>query len=190
MDIVGPLPPTPGGVRFVLLATNYFIKWVEASAYSSITSKEVTKFLKSNIITRFSLLRIIVSDNGKQFQNAYMEKLCQEQGIEHRFSSCSYPQENGQAEITNQTIFDNLKKKLESRKGLWLKELSNVLRAYRTSERRPTGNKPYSLVYDIKAILPMETTLPKLRSKLTQLAETMPPYYWTRIWLMKLDTQL
>ncbi|KAK9187488.1 hypothetical protein WN944_018884 [Citrus x changshan-huyou] len=55
MDIVGPLPPAPGGVLFVLLVTDYFTKWVEASAYSSISRKEVTKFLKSNIISRFGL---------------------------------------------------------------------------------------------------------------------------------------
>ena len=91
MDIVGPLPPAPGGVRFVILATDYFIKWIEASAYSSIIGNEVIKFLKSNIITRFDLSRILVSDNGKQFQNADMENFCQEQGIEHRFSSLSSP---------------------------------------------------------------------------------------------------
>ena len=114
---MGPLPTAPGGVRFVHLATDYFTKWAEASAYSSITGNEVIKFLKCNIITRFGLPQILVSDNEKQFQNADMEKCCQEHGIEHRFSSHSYMQGNGQVEITNRTIFDNLKKKLESRKG-------------------------------------------------------------------------
>ena len=103
-----------------------------------------------------------------------MEKFCQEHGIELRFSSHNYPQGNGQAKIANRTIFDNLKK-IESRKGQWLKELPNVLWAYRTSERQPIGSSPYSLVYGVEAILPTKTTLPTLRSKLAQLAKTMPP---------------
>ncbi|RVX18460.1 hypothetical protein CK203_006651 [Vitis vinifera] len=44
MDIVGPLPATAAQKKFLLVATDYFSKWVEAEAYASIKDKDVTKF--------------------------------------------------------------------------------------------------------------------------------------------------
>ncbi|RVW67544.1 hypothetical protein CK203_062360 [Vitis vinifera] len=44
MDIVGPLPAAPAQKKFLLVATDYFSKWVEAEAYASIKDKDVTKF--------------------------------------------------------------------------------------------------------------------------------------------------
>ena len=41
MDIVGPLPAAPAQKKFLLVATDYFSKWVEAEAYASIKDKDV-----------------------------------------------------------------------------------------------------------------------------------------------------
>ena len=64
MDIVGPLPPPPAQKKFLLVATNYFSKWVEAEAYASIKDKDVTKFMWKNIICRFGIPQTIIADNG------------------------------------------------------------------------------------------------------------------------------
>ena len=45
MDIVGPIPSVPAQKKFLLVATDYFSKWVEAEAYASIKDKDVTKFV-------------------------------------------------------------------------------------------------------------------------------------------------
>nr|CAN77128.1 hypothetical protein VITISV_003359 [Vitis vinifera] len=44
MNIVGPLPAAAAQKKFLLVATNYFRKWVEVKAYASIKDKDVTKF--------------------------------------------------------------------------------------------------------------------------------------------------
>ena len=67
-----------------------------------------------------------------------------------------YPQGNGHAEATNKTIVSNRKKKLLAKKGRWADELPGVLWAYRSSPRRPTGETPYSLIYGVEVILPIE----------------------------------
>ncbi|CAL9001702.1 unnamed protein product, partial [Prunus brigantina] len=117
MYIVGPLPTMPGGKKYVLLATDYFTKWVEAEAYEIVAHTNVIKFVWRNIICRFGIPRAIISDNGTQFNNRKFRKYCMEKGIIQQFSSRSYPQGNGQAEKTNRTILDCLRKKLEQRKG-------------------------------------------------------------------------
>ena len=56
MDIVGPLPQAKVKVRFLLVLTDYFSKWVKAKVYAHIREGEVIKFLTKNIICRFVIL--------------------------------------------------------------------------------------------------------------------------------------
>ena len=69
MDIVGPLPTTVAQKKFLLVAIDYFSKWVEAEAYASIKDKDVTKFVWKNIICRFWIPQAIIADNGPHFDN-------------------------------------------------------------------------------------------------------------------------
>ncbi|GJV73639.1 reverse transcriptase domain-containing protein [Tanacetum coccineum] len=63
MDILGPLTPARGGAKFVIVAIDYFTKWVEAKPLVKITGKEMIHFVMSNIICRYCLPRVIVTDN-------------------------------------------------------------------------------------------------------------------------------
>ena len=64
MDIVGPFPIATAQKKFLLVATNYFDKWVEVEAYANIKDKDVTKFVWKNIICRFGIPQAIIADNG------------------------------------------------------------------------------------------------------------------------------
>ncbi|GJX05551.1 reverse transcriptase domain-containing protein [Tanacetum coccineum] len=68
MDILGPLTPARGGAKFVVVAIDYFTKWVEAKPLVKITGKEIIRFVMDNIICRYGLPRIIVTDNGAQLE--------------------------------------------------------------------------------------------------------------------------
>ena len=46
------------------MATNYFTKWVEAEALANIHDVEVKKFVWKNIVTRFGVSEMLISDNG------------------------------------------------------------------------------------------------------------------------------
>ncbi|RVW35146.1 hypothetical protein CK203_085878 [Vitis vinifera] len=134
MDIVGPLPAAPAQKKFLLVATDYFSKWVEAEAYASIKDKDVTN--------------LIALRSGISVRNSY--------------SIPRYPQSNGQAEATNKTLITALKKRLEQAKGKWVEELPGVLWAYRTTPGRPTGNTPFALAYGMDAVIPTEIGLPTI----------------------------
>ena len=70
-DVVGPLSETGSEAlkrkSFILTATEYYTKWVEAEAFTEIKASTVVKFIKTNIIARFSIPKAIVTDNGPQF---------------------------------------------------------------------------------------------------------------------------
>ena len=93
IDIVGPLPTVPAQKKLLLVATNYFSKWIEADAFSSIKDKDVTRFIWKNIVCRFDIPRSIVSDNGPQFDSRIYLDFCQELKIKNLYSTPSVPTE-------------------------------------------------------------------------------------------------
>ena len=95
--------------------------------------------------------------------------MCNRYEIQLHHSSSYYPQGNRQAEATNKTLIKILKKTCESNKFFdWPEKLIDVLWAYRTSIRTPTGQTSYALTFKMKAVLPYEIFLPLLRVQLDQ----------------------
>ena len=160
MDLVGPLPRAMGNRCWLIVATDYFTKWFEAEPLASIRDKDSIKFVWKNIITRFSIPKTIISDNGTQFNSKPFMRYCSELGIRNIYSSLAYPQSNGQAEASNKTILDGIKKRLKNAKGRWVEELPNVLWTFRTSPRRSTGETSLSLAYGLEAIISLKIGLP------------------------------
>ncbi|GFS42838.1 hypothetical protein Acr_00g0081980 [Actinidia rufa] len=165
MDIVGVLPRAPDNKRFLLAATDYFTKWVEAEPLAQIRETNVIRFIRRNILSRFGIPRAFVSDNGTQFVGSKVKNLLEELKIEFYNSTPSYPQCNGQAEATNKTIMNGIKKRLEKAKGKWVDKLANVLWAYRTTTRKATNEMPYSLAFGFEVVIPLEVGLPTIRTE-------------------------
>ena len=163
IDIVGPLPTAIRQKKFLIVAIDYFTKWVEAESTATITGKVVQKFLEASIISRFGIPRILISDNGKQFDSSEVREYCEMLHIRHNFTSVYHPQANGQVENANRTILDGLKKRLEGAAGNWVDVLPSVLWAYRTTHRAATGETPFSLTYGTEAVVPVEIGEPSLR---------------------------
>ena len=64
IDIVGQLPTSPTHKKLLLVATDYFNKWIEAEAFTSIKDKDVIQFVWKNIVYRFGVPQSIVYHNG------------------------------------------------------------------------------------------------------------------------------
>ncbi|RVW77943.1 Gag-Pol polyprotein [Vitis vinifera] len=122
------------------------------------------QFVWKNIVCRFGIPQIIIADNGPQFDSIAFRNFCSELNIRNSYSTPRYPQSNGQAEATNKTLINALKKRLEQAKGKWVEELPGVLWAYRTTPGRPTGNTPFALTYGMDAVIPTEIGLPTIRT--------------------------
>ena len=106
---------------------------------------------------------MLVSNNGKQFDNDAFRDFCTELGIKNHYSSPAHPQANGQVEVTNQTLLKIIKTQLEGAKGIWPDELPSVLWAYRTTARTPTGETPFQLTYRDDAVIQTEVGLTSYR---------------------------
>ncbi|GKE51696.1 reverse transcriptase domain-containing protein, partial [Tanacetum coccineum] len=83
IDISGPFPKAQGKVKFLIIAIDYFIKWVQAKAVATIMGNQVKKFVWDNIVCRFGLPGEIKSDNRKRFRDNPF-KDCLGEGIKAR----------------------------------------------------------------------------------------------------------
>ncbi|XP_019163577.1 PREDICTED: uncharacterized protein LOC109159921 [Ipomoea nil] len=131
--------------------------WVE------VKKENVVDFLHVHIIYRFGIQRYILTDNGKPFDNNLMDKICKLFDFKQRNSSAYYAAANGLAEVFNKTLCNLLKKVISKSKRDWHDRMEEALWAYRTTHRTPTQNSPYSLVYGVEAVLPLERQIPSLR---------------------------
>uniref|UniRef100_A0A2N9J6Z4 Integrase catalytic domain-containing protein n=1 Tax=Fagus sylvatica TaxID=28930 RepID=A0A2N9J6Z4_FAGSY len=78
LDIMGPFPIGRRQLKFLVVAIDYFTKWVEAEPLATITEKNVQNFVWKAVICRFGIPRVLVSDNGKQFDNPRFRQFSQE----------------------------------------------------------------------------------------------------------------
>nr|XP_027090330.1 uncharacterized protein LOC113711365 [Coffea arabica] len=163
MDMIGTIdPPASNGHRFILVAIEYFTKWVEAESFKHVTKKVVANFLRDHIICRFGVPETLITDNAKNLNNDMVDGLCEQFKIKHRNSAIYRPQMNGAVEAANKNLKKIIRKMTEKHRD-WHEKLPYALIAYRTSIRTSTGATPYSLMYGMEAVLPAEVEIPSLR---------------------------
>jgi hypothetical protein len=157
LDIVGPLPTAQGNLKFTFVAIEYFTKWIEARAVSTITSKTAQKFFWQNIVCQFGVPSELTVDNGKQFDSQDFRDFCFSIGTKPVFASVYHPQSNGVIERANGKIFSTIKKRLlDDKKGKWADQLPEVAWALNMTECRATRFTPFRLLYGSEAMTPQE----------------------------------
>ncbi|KAK0570819.1 hypothetical protein LWI29_006948 [Acer saccharum] len=117
LDLIGPLPTAPGQAKHVIIAIDYFTRWVEAKSLVQITEANTTSFVKEYIVCRFGTPMAIITDLGKQFYNANFRFFYEERGIDLRLASVAHPQTNGLVEATNKTSRSSSKRSSNRRRG-------------------------------------------------------------------------
>ncbi|GKD37510.1 reverse transcriptase domain-containing protein, partial [Tanacetum coccineum] len=144
IDISGPFPEAQGKVKFLIVAIDYFTKWIEAKPVATITGE-------------------IISDNEKQFRDNPFKDWCEKLNIRQRFASVKHPQTNDQVERANRSLGEGIKARLGENNKNWVEEVPHVLWAHRTMVKTSNGDTPFSLTYRTEAVIPVEIGMPSLR---------------------------
>ncbi|GJR89570.1 reverse transcriptase domain-containing protein [Tanacetum coccineum] len=164
MDIVGPFPEPPDKTKYLIVAVDYFTKWIESKAVTSITKKKVKNFAFDNIVCRFGIPSTIITDNRTQLIDDPFKSWAEGLGIKLVSTSVYHPQANGAVERANQSIMQGIKTRLHQEGGAWVKELPSILWAHRTTPETSNGETPFSLAYGTKAVIPAEMGIPTRRT--------------------------
>ncbi|KAK2416882.1 protein NYNRIN [Trifolium repens] len=157
--------------KWIIVAIDYFTKWIEAEAHSNISADQVKKFYWRKIICRFRLPKYIVSDNGNQFASEKVIDFYKEKGIQNTFIYVEHPQANGQAESANKVILRAIKRRITSKGEGWVAHLLPILWSYHTTPQSSTGEVPFTMVYGTDAMIPAEINPPSWRRDTLTLEE-------------------
>ncbi|XP_059669124.1 uncharacterized protein LOC132314258 [Cornus florida] len=185
LDLIGKInPPSSEGHHWVIVATDYFTKWVEAKACKAVDQQTVINFMEQNIIHRFGIPETLVSDNVTVFRATDVLQFGHNMNIHMSASTPYYAQANGQAESSNKILIEIIEKMIKDKPRRWHETLSEALWAYRNSKRTGTGVTPYMLTYGHDAVLPMEM---KVKSARVAFQNNLTPADYTQAMLVELE---
>ena len=103
--MIGPIiPKANNGHRFILVAIDYFTKWVEARSFAHVTQKVVKKFIEKDLICWYGPPERIITDNAQNFNKKLITELCAKWKIKHSNSSPYRPKMNGAVEAANKNV--------------------------------------------------------------------------------------
>ncbi|GKV26836.1 hypothetical protein SLEP1_g36061 [Rubroshorea leprosula] len=89
LDLLDPFVKSRGGCTYLVVAVDYFTKWIEAKPLSTTTEKKIEEFLFNSILCRFSIPKRIITDNGPQFRAVALRMFCNDYGIELALTSAT-----------------------------------------------------------------------------------------------------
>jgi len=157
IDLIGQIyPPSSKGHKFILVATDYFTKWVEATPLKKVTSANMIEFVKEHIIYEFGIPQTITTDQGTMFTSGEFDEFAIGMGIKVLNFSPYYAQANGQAEASNKGIIKLFTRKIEENPRRWHTLLGDALWSYQMACNGSIKVSPYQLVYGHDAVLPWE----------------------------------
>ena len=160
LDLIGQIfPASSKGHKYILVAIDYFTKWVEAIPLKEVNQKDIIDFIEEHIIFRFGIPETLTTDQGTVFTGKRVTQYAESRSIKLVNSTPYYAQANGQVEAANKVLISLIKKHVGQKPKNWHETLSQVLWAYRNSPKEATGTTPYKLVYGHDAILPIEINL-------------------------------
>jgi transposase InsO family protein len=149
--------------KWILTATDYFTKWVEAIPTRRATKSMVIDFLEENILSRFGCPQKIVTDNAQAFKSMSMVSFCQKYNIVLDHSMAYYPQGNGLVESSNKSLINIIKKLLSENNKSWQVHLKYTLWANRIGTKNSIGTSPFQMVYGTNVVLPINLALPIMK---------------------------
>jgi hypothetical protein len=163
--LLGPLPPAEGNLKYVMVAVEYFSKWIEAKPLATITSVTVQKFFWQNIVCRFGVPKAITVDNGTQFDAGAFKNFCDQIGMKIHFASVRHTESNGLVERANGIIMTGIMKLFFNQpRGKCPEELIKVVWSHNTTTSRSTCFTPFKLLFGDEAIAPEEAKAGSIRT--------------------------
>ena len=145
MDILGPLPRTERGKRFLLVITDRFSNLTAVVPLRTTNAYSVAIAICEAWIFKYGPPESVLTDNGKQFASRFFQSVCDLLGLSNVYTSAYHPQVNGQEERYNRTLQNMLMCFVEEHQDSWDTYATALTYAYNSHVHRTTGTRPFDL---------------------------------------------
>ena len=157
VDLTGPFPKSKNGNKYILVLKCALTKWVEIFALIDKTAESVAECIVEEVICRYGIINVLISDKGGEFNNELMDQIKLLLRI-RRISTTPYnPRSDGLAENHMHTLKDQLSAYVNKATDNWDEFLPVVALAYRTTVCDSTGYTPYYALFGREAKLISES---------------------------------
>merc|ERR1711893_224186 len=162
MDVLGPLPATPEGYKFILVVMDYFTKWVEIFPMRDQTAETVAAVLVDEVFSRMGCPIELHSDQGSNFKSKLMTEVYRLMGIKKTQTTPYHPRGDGMVERMNRTLEDMLAHCVSERQTDWDQHLQLLAMAYRSAPHSSTAEMPNLLMLGREVTLPVNLVVEPL----------------------------
>ena len=156
MDILGPLPRSKKGNRFITVMTDRYSKLTRAVPSTKTTAPQVALIFLDNWVIPYGIPSYVLTDNGPQFTSKFFACLCAFLGSKLLNTTAYHPQTNGQAERFNRTIVARMRHYVNEHQTDWDDYVQPLTYGYNCQVHRTTGTTPFSLVLSREPPGPMD----------------------------------
>ena len=160
IDILGPLPESNDGNRFIIIIADYFTKWTEAYAVPNHQAATVAKCIVEQFFNRFGIAETIHTDQGRDFESKLFVEMCRLLEIDKTHTTPWHPQSDGMIERFNRTIETMLRQTVDEKQKNWDEYLPYCCAAYRSSVHSTTEFTPNELMLGRNLPLPNHLLVP------------------------------
>ena len=158
VDVLGPLPQTRAGNKYVIIVTDYLTRFVLALAVRDQTAETTAEALMQKFL-EYGFPERLITDNGPNFRSNLMEQLCSLLNISHLFTTPYHPQFDGLCERFNRTLASMLRGFVSTHQSDWDVHLPYVMYAYRTAVQESTKETPFFLMFGRQSKEPLDLLL-------------------------------
>ncbi|GFW21873.1 retrovirus-related Pol polyprotein from transposon 412 [Trichonephila clavipes] len=155
-DILGPLPRTASGNKYLLVVMDYFTKWPEVYPIPDQEAPTVAEAVVQHWISRYGVPLQLHSDQGRNFVSAVLKGVCELLGIDKTKTTPLHPQSDGMVERFNRTILNNLSLMVSKNQQDWDQKVPLFLLAYRSAVHESTGYSPSQMLFGRDLRLPCD----------------------------------
>lgn len=157
------LEPSRNGLETVLIMTDVFSKFTQAVPTRDQRASTVANVLVREWFYRYGVPARIHSDQGRNFESALIQQLCNLYGIQKTHTTPYHPQGNGQCERFNRTLHGLLQALPPDKKSDWPMHLPQVTFSYNTTIHQTTGESPHLLMFGQEPRLPVDFLLGRVQ---------------------------
>ena len=158
VDVLGPLPQTRAGKKYIIVITDYLTKYVLAIATRDQTAETTAAVLMEKFL-EYGLPERLITDNGSNFRSRLVKELCRLLKISHLFTTPYHPQFDGLCERYNRTLAAMLRAFVAENQTDWDKYLPYVMHAYRAAPQESTRESPFFLMFFRPCRAPLDIML-------------------------------
>ena len=156
MDILGPLPISDKGNRYILCVGDTFTKWITSIPIPNQETKTIADALIEHVFSIFGLPKEILTDQGRNFESRLFAELCKLFEIKHSHTTPYKPSSNGFIENWNRSLGRMLKCFTGKNQKDWDTHIPYIMLAYRSSVHSTVGFTPNEMMLGWNVRLPAD----------------------------------